>query len=331
MKCLVTGATGFVGTNLVHELVKVGWDVRASGMHGDTTKYIVHLPIEIKMADITKTGEVDEIVKGCDIVFHVAGDTSFWKHYFKRQRRINVNGTLNVAEACLKHGVKRMVYTSTVDVLGYDPTGGAITEETGKFNFDNMGYNYGETKLEAEKKLNEYIKKGLDVVFIYPGFMIGPFDHTLQVGRLLFELKEGKLPGLIPGGSSFCHVTEVAKAHIVAAERGRIGEGYICAGKEHTNMPHTEMWKKMAKAINVKPPKITFPRMFFILYAYICQFVSEFTRKPPEIDPGQARYMTCPQYALSDKAIRELDYHVPGVEACIEDALKWYREHGYSI
>ncbi len=105
-----------------------------------------------------------------------------------------------------------MIYTSTIDVLGYNANGGVITEETGKFNFNNMGYNYGETKFDAEKKLNEYLQKGLDVVFIYPGFMIGPFDSTLQLGRVFFDLKEGKLPGFIPGGGSFCHVTEVAKA-----------------------------------------------------------------------------------------------------------------------
>ncbi|MEM7800176.1 MAG: NAD-dependent epimerase/dehydratase family protein, partial [Chloroflexota bacterium] len=94
-KCLVTGATGFVGTNLVHELVKTGWDVRASGMHGSVTKYIADLPIEIVLADITKSEEVDGIVEGCDVVFHVAGDTSFWRRHRERQAKINIDGTMN--------------------------------------------------------------------------------------------------------------------------------------------------------------------------------------------------------------------------------------------
>ena len=110
MKCLVTGATGFRGTNLVHELVNASWDVRASGMHGDDTKYITQLPIEVRMADINSSEEVNEIVKGCDIVFHVAGDTSFWKYYFDRQRRINVNGTVNIAEASGTRRKKNGVY-----------------------------------------------------------------------------------------------------------------------------------------------------------------------------------------------------------------------------
>lgn len=329
--CLVTGATGFLGTNLVHELVKQGWKVRASGMHGDDIKYIKDLPVEFVPADITKFHEVEELVKGCDVVFHVAGDTSFWKKNFERQRKINIDGTVNVAEACLQHGVKRLVHTSTLDVLGYNSTGGSLDERTGHYNFDNMGYNYGDSKLEAEVRLRAYNSSQLEVIFIYPGFMMGPFDHTLQIGRVFFDLAKGKVPALIPGGGSYCHVTEVAKAHIKAAENGRPGEGYLCAGMPHTNISHAEAFRRMAKAINAKSPKVTIPRWAFIAYAYVCEFVSEFTNKAPEMNPGQARYLSSPQYAISGKAINELDYSVPSFEICIEDALTWYRANGFFI
>lgn len=330
-KCLVTGATGFLGTNLVHELVKQGWDVRASGMHGSETRYIKDLPIELMMADITQADEVDRIVEGCEVVFHVAGDTSFWKKFFERQRKINIDGAVNVAEACKKHGVKRLIHTSTLDVLGYNPSGGSYDETTGHYNFNNMGYNYGDSKLEAEIRLRAYNSVELDIIFIYPGFMIGPYDYTLQIGRVFFDLAEGKLPGLLPGGGSYCHVTEVAKAHIAAAEKGRAGEGYLCAGMPHTNVPHAEMFRRMAKSIEAKPPRFVIPKWAFIGYGYLCEFVSEFTNKPPEINPGQARYFSCPQYALSNKAIDELGYHVPNLETCIQDAVDWYRQHGYTL
>jgi len=329
-KCLVTGATGFVGTNLVHELVKAGWDVRASGMHGSETRYIKHLPIELVMADITQADEVDPLVAGCDVVFHVAGDTSYWKRNYPRQRKINVDGALLVAQACLRHGVERMVHTSTLDVLGYCPDGGDFNEETGQFNFTNMGYHYGETKYEAEQKLRQlHIEQGLDVVFIYPGFMVGPFDYTLQLGKLFFELLEGKVPGYIPGGGSFCHVTEVAKAHIAAADKGLTGEGYLCAGLPHSNITHKAMWQKMAMAVGAKPLLFTIPRWAFLAYAYGCEFVAEFSRKPPQINPGQARYMLVEQYALSNKAVEVLGYQVPTVDECIEDAVSWYRANGF--
>lgn len=328
MKCLVTGATGFLGSNIVHELVRAGWQVRASGMHGSETRYIEDLPIELVMADITQPEEVDSLIEGCDVVFNVAADTSFWRHLFDRQRRINVDGAINIAEACLKHNVKRLVHTSTLDLLGHDPSKREISESTGHFNFNNMGYNYGETKLEAEKQLQAYNQKGLEVVFIYPGFMCGPFDYTLQLGAVFFLLKEGKLPGCPPGGSSFCHVTEVAKGHIAAATRGRPGEAYLCTGH---NMSYTEWFARMAKAVNATPPRFTLPRWAFVFYGQVCEWISEFTRKAPEMNPGQARYMSSYQFMDCSKAQKELGYRVASVDQTIDDALNWYREHGYKI
>ena len=329
---LVTGATGFLGCNIVHELVKDGWSVRASGMHGDEAKFIDRLPIDVVHADITKPEEVDAIVDGCTYVLHVAGDTSFWSKRFDLQRRINIQGTLNVARACIKHGVKRMVHTSTGDVLGYNETGGSVDERSGRYNFHGMGYNYGDSKLEAELQLRGLADfHGLDVVFIYPGFMVGPFDHTLQLGRVFFELKQGKVPGFPPGGGSFCHVREVARAHIKALERGASGEAYLCAGIPETNLSYSEMFSRMARAVGAKPPRFTIPRPLFVAYGYVCEFVSRFTNKPPDMNPGQARYMSCPQYYLSYKAMRVLDYEIPELDECIDDALLWYRENGFEI
>jgi len=331
-RCLVTGATGFLGSNLVHALVQAGWTVRASGMHGSEDKYIRDVAHEMVFADITNAQEVDDLVAGCDVVFHVAGDTSFWRRHFDRQRRINVDGSIHIAQACMKHKVERLVHTSTLDVLGYNPTGGSYDEQSGRYNFDNMGYNYGDTKLEAEVRLRGYYNAGLlDIVFIYPGFMIGPMDYTLQIGRLFFDLKRGTVPGCPPGGGSFCHVEEVAKAHIAAAEKGVPGEGYLCAGMPHSNIDFVQMFEKMARAVGAKAPRFRIPRSLFVAYGYACEAWSSFSNKPPEINPGQARYMSCPQYALSYKAAKVLDYKVPSIESCIDDALNWYRANGFDI
>lgn len=331
MKCLVTGATGFVGTNLVHLLVEAGWDVRATGMYGSDNQYIKDLPIEFVYGDVTKSDELDALVSGCEIVFNVAGDTSFWKKYYARQRLLNVEAPSMIAEACLKHGVKRMVQTSTIDVFGFDPKGGVLNEDTGHFNFDKMGYHYGETKLEGDNKLRAYLSRGLKIVWIHPGFMVGPYDHTLQLGRLFFDLKKGNLPGVPDGGSSYCHVTEVARAHIAAATKGRSGESYICAGKGETNMTHREMWEKMASAVNASAPKLTLPRWALVLYGFTSETIAGFTGKPPELNPGMANYMTSKAYMSSDKAERELGYQIPDIEAGIRDALAWYRANGHEI
>ncbi len=332
MNCLVTGATGFLGTNLVHLLVQAGWSVRASGYPGSETKYIAGLPIEYVSADITEPEQVREIVRGCDVVFHVAGDTSFWKKRFALQRRINVEGTANIARACMEYDVKRLVHTSTIDVLGYNPDGESFNEDGGRLDFLGMGYNYAETKLEAEQHLRAIPETQLEIVYIYPGFMLGPFDHGLQLGRVFFDLKAGRVPGSPPGGGSFCHVSDVARAHIAAAERGRPGRGYICAGDERTNLSYTEAFARMARAVGASPPRLgTLPASLFTAYGYLLEFAAGFSGQAPDMNPGQARYLSKRVYASSERAIAELDYRVQDLEACIADALSWYRENGFKI
>lgn len=329
MKYLVTGATGFLGTNVVHELAGQGADVRASGMHGSVTKYVDDLPVEYIPADITLADEVDTLVCGCDVVLHVAGDTSYWNKHFERQRRINIDGVINVAEACVRHGVRRLIHTSTADVLGHDPRRRSLTEETGNYNFNNLGYNYGDSKVEGEQTLRRYAAEhDLDVVYIYPGFMCGPFDFTLQLGQVFFALKDGSLPGAPVGGSSYCHVTEVARAHIAAVEQGRRGEAYICAGH---NIPTRDWFDRMADAVEAPRVKRTIPEWALVLYGRFCETVSGFTGRAPDINPGMARYMSRFQYMDCSKAVRELNYVIPDPDQIISDAVEWYRAEGYEL
>ena len=325
MKCLVTGATGFLGTNLVHELVKIGWEVKAFGLPGSNVKYIETLPVSIIYGDVTDINDVDKAVAGCDVVFHVAGDTSFWKKNFDRQRRINVDGTSIVAEACLKHKVKRLIHTSTVDALGYNP-GGIADEKWAKYNYGNTGYNYADTKRIGEKLVKSYNDKGLEVVIVYPGSMIGPYDFTLQYGRLFFDLRDGKVPGCPKGGVSFGHVTEVAKAHITAANKGIPGEGYICAGE---NITYKALFDIIADKFGKKAPGFIMSRWMLVTYGYLMQTLAGFTGKAPDIDPGNARYMSVNAFYNSSKAIKELDYKLVTVTQMVDDAYDWYKQNGY--
>lgn len=325
MKCLVTGASGFLGTNLVHELVKNDWDVRVIVRKNSNISYIQSLPIKIIYGNITDPKDIDNAVKGCDVVFNVAGDTSFWKRKFAVQRLVNVEAPTFIAEACLKHGVKRLVHTSTVDVFGCNPTGVA-DEKWSDYNFAGMGYNYSDTKREGEKRVMEYNQKGLEVVVIYPGSMIGPFDFTLQYGRLFFELRDGKVPGCPAGGASFCHVADVARAEIAAALKGVPGQGYICAGE---NISYKQLFDIIAAKFNKKAPDMIMKKWMLVTYGHLMQFISEFTKKAPEIDPGNARYMSLNAWYDSSKAIKELDYQITPTSKSVDDAYDWYKENGY--
>jgi len=325
MKCLVTGASGFLGTNLVHELVKSGWNVRVIVRKTSNTNYIKSLPIEIVVGDITNEADLDAAVVGCDIVFNVAGDTSFWKKNFEKQRIVNVETPSIIAKACIKNGVKRLIHTSTVDIFGCNPKG--ITNENWTdYNFANMGYNYSDTKREGEKRLLEFNKKGLEVVVVYPGSMIGPFDFTLQYGRLFFELRDGKVPGCPVGGASFCHVKDVAKAHIEVATKGVPGEGYICAGE---NISYKALFDLIAAKFDKKAPSLILKRWMMVTYGFIMQTFSEFTNKAPEMDLGNARYMSMNAWYDSSKAIKTLGYKISTTTKSIDDAYVWYEQNGF--
>jgi dihydroflavonol-4-reductase len=325
MKCLVTGGTGFLGTNLVHELVKSGWDVRVIVRKNSNTNYIKSFPIEIVEGEITNKADVDAAVAGCDIVFNVAGDTSFWKKNFERQRIVNVETPSIIAEACLKHGVKRLIHTSTVDVFGCNPNGVA-NEQWSDYNFANTGYNYSDTKREGERRVMEFNKKGLEVVVIYPGSMIGPFDFTLQYGRLFFDLRDGNVPGSPEGGASFCHVLDVAKAHIEAVTKGVPGEGYICAGE---NISYKALFDIIAAKFDKKAPKLVMKKWMMVTYGFVMQTISAFTGKAPDMDPGNARYVSINAWYDSSKAIKTLGYKITPVSQCIDEAYNWYKENGY--
>ncbi|HQG32051.1 MAG TPA: SDR family oxidoreductase [Deltaproteobacteria bacterium] len=325
MKCLVTGATGFLGTNVVHELARAGYDVRAFGLPGSETRYIEDVCEEILFGDVTNPADVDSAVAGTDAVIHCAGDTSFWKRRFERQRKINVEGPANVAEACLKHGVKRMVHTSTIDALGCNP-GGLADESWPHYNYAGTGYNYGDTKHEGQRRVLSYADKGLEVVVIYPGSMVGPYDFTLQFGRLFFDLRDGKVPAVPCGGIAFGHVTEVARAHVAALTKGVPGQGYICAG---VNATYRELCRLIASKFGKSAPWLDMPGWMLTAYGYVMELLSTFTGKAPDMNPGQARFMSVKAYYDSSKAVRELGYRIRTLSEMVNDAYTWYTENGF--
>lgn len=325
MKILVTGAAGFLGTNIVLNCLQKGWKVRAFTLEGSPVNYIQRPDVEILYGDVADAGAVRKAMGGVDAVIHCAGDTSFWKRLFERQRRTNVEGVKNVMQAALELKIKKVVQTSTVDTLGYNPDGLA-DENWHLYNYAGWGYNYGDTKREGQAIALAYAKQGLDVVVINPGSMIGPYDHTLQFGRLFMDIRDHKIPAVLPGGAPWAHVNEVAKAHIAALEKGRRGELYICGGINET---YKTVFDAIAGSIGVKPPRYTMPPWMTIAYGYAMEFIADFTNKKPDLNPGQARYMSVfPKYD-SSKAERELGFVSLPLTTMIEDARDWYLQNGF--
>jgi len=324
MRCLVTGATGFVGSNLVRDLTAAGHEVLATGAPGSTTRYLEGLPLETVLADLTDRDAVESLVEGRDWVFHVAGDTSTWGRLASRRRLVNVVAASQLADASLAAGVKRFVHTSTLDVHGYNQDGSPLAERQGDTSLTGIGYDYADTKVEGERQVRARMERGLDVVVVYPGFMIGPFDHTLQLGRIIRDMQAGKRTFAPPGTSSFCDVRAVSAGILAAAERGVSGEGYNLSGH---NLSYLDVFSRIADHVDAKHAPVRVSRRILAAYGATAELIARVNGKVPDFDRGLATYMSSPQASDWSKAARELDYHPGDLGRAIADAAQWYDDH----
>jgi nucleoside-diphosphate-sugar epimerase len=167
---------------------------------------------------------------------------------------------------------------------------------------------------------------GIEVVVILPASMIGPYDVTLQYGRLFAELRDGKVAAVPCGGVSFNHVEAVAEAHIAAADRGVPGERYICAGEAVT---YRRLFETIAAKVSARAPRLTAPPWLLIAYGWGDEAIAGLTGKPPQINPGMAYYMSCKAYFCSDKAVAALGYRMTPLEQGVEDAHRFLVENGF--
>jgi len=324
MRCLVTGATGFVGSNLVRDLTAAGHEVLATGAPGSTTRYLEGLPVETVLADLTDRDALAPLVKGRDWVFHVAGDTSTWSRLARRRQLVNVVAASQLADASLAAGVARFVHTSTLDVHGFNTDGSALSERLGDARLTGIGYDYADTKVEGERQVRARMQQGLDVVVVYPGFMIGPFDHTLQLGRIIRDMQAGRRTFAPPGTSSFCDVRAVSAGILSAAERGRPGEGYNLSGH---NLTYLEVFGRIAEHVDARHAPVRVSRRVLAAYAATTELIAAVSGKAPDIDRALAGYMSSPQASDWSKAARELDYQPGDLGRAIADAAQWYNDH----
>jgi dihydroflavonol-4-reductase len=325
MKALVTGASGFLGLNLVRVLLEAGVAVRAQSFTGRNNGYLKASCIDLITADIRNPEQVDAAVAGCDTVFHLAADTSFARKHAVRRRAVNVQGCVNLARACLKHSVRRVVHVSTVDALGYNPEG-AADETWSDYNFQGWGFDYADTKREGQARLVEMLKDRLDLTVIYPGALLGPFDVNLQFGRLFFDLLRRQLPCIPTGGASFAPVVEVARACLKVAQGRPNRRSYICAG---VNATYRELIHLMARAAAAKPPRLALPKPLFVAFGGWEELRARLFGGEPQMGTGMARWMSVKAYYDSARAMTDLGYVVTPLQALVQEHYQWYQQNSF--
>ena len=324
--CLVTGATGFVGSAVAAALISSGQTVRALVRPESDRRNLAQLGLETVEGALEDAASLARALHGCRYLFHVAADYRLWVPDPAAMMRTNVEGTKNAMLAALDAGIERVVYTSSVAALGI-VADGAADEETPS-RFEDMIGPYKQSKFLAEKAVRALVaERGLPAVIVNPSTPVGPRDvKPTPSGRLILKAARGQLPGFVDTGLNLVHVDDVAAGHLAAAQTGRIGERYILGGE---NMPLRAILAEVATQRGLRPPSFEVPRPLAYGAAVASETWARFTGREPFITRNGVRMAKKKMYFTSAKAIRELGYRARPAREGIADALRWFAANGY--
>jgi dihydroflavonol-4-reductase len=332
MKCLVTGASGFIGANLVHELNARGHQVKALVRASSDLRALAGSDCEQVTGDVGDEAIVLSALQGCDWCFHVAASYHLWLKDYAPMYAANVEGTRKVIEAAGKAGCSRIVYTSTVGCIGLpraDSKGRVVpTDESTPAGEAQMSNHYKRSKWRAEQVALGLAQKGLPVVIVNPSAPIGPRDvKPTPTGKVIVDFVNRKMPAYLDTGLNWVHVRDVAAGHVLAAEKGRIGERYIL-GSAEGNWTMKEAFAVLQEITGVPAPKMRVPYSVALGAAFVDEGISALTGKPPKAPLAGVRMAKYKMFFNPAKAIRELGLPQTPPRQALADAVDWFRTHG---
>ena len=323
---LVTGATGFLGSHVVCRLLERGERVRVLVRPASLRQNLDGMDVEMVQGDLTDPASLRKAVSGCSRVYHIAADYRLWVPDRKVLYESNVIGTKNLLTVCGGAGIERMVYTSTVGALGFTHGGAPANEET-PVSLDDMVGHYKRSKFLAEAEVRAAAKRGFPVVIVNPSTPVGSRDvKPTPTGQMIVDFLKGRMPAYVDTGLNLADVEDVAQGHLLAMERGRLGERYILGNQ---NLHLREILEILSRISGRPAPRVKLPRKVAMILAAVSTGMSRFTRKPPRI-PWEAVRMTRKRMFFdSSKAVRELSLPQRPVEKALAKAVEWFRVHGY--
>jgi len=326
MKTLVTGTTGFLGSAVARELIRSGRGVRVLVRKGADLRNIEGLDAEVVYGDLRDSESLNAALQDCDALYHIAAFYSLWHRDRKLMYDINVGGTRNILEAARRADLRRVVYTSTVGCIGLNDNGTPGNEMT-PFNTATLSNDYKRSKYEAEQVALEYARGGLPVVIVNPSAPVGPRDiKPTPTGKIVQDFLNGHMPAYLDTGLNLIDVRDCARGHVLAEERGKVGERYILGNR---NMSLKEILDTLASLTGLRAPSIQMPYWAAYSAGWVCEAVSNFiTHKPPAVPLGGVKMAKYHMYFDPGKAVRELGLPQNPVEQALGDAVHWMREHG---
>jgi len=326
MRAFVTGGTGFIGANVVRDLLERGVRVRALCRPSSPPGNLEGLDIEIVEGDLRDVQSLRRGMQGCELVFHVGALYSFWVRPAGLIYEVNVDGTRNVFDAALEEGIERVVYTSSVAALGLREDG-QPADESDQTTVDQIIGDYKKTKFLAEQVALEYSKL-LPIVIVNPSFPVGPWDaKPTPTGQTIVDFLNRKMPAYLDTGMNVVDAEDVALGHWLALEKGRVGERYILGGE---NVTMKELLDLLAEITGLPSPRIRLPYGPILAMSYLnAGFCHIFPMCTPRMTPQTIRMSRHRMYFDPDKAVRELGFPQTSARDALAKAVTWFKGRGY--
>jgi dihydroflavonol-4-reductase len=324
---LVTGASGFVGSAVARQLIASGWRVRVLMRPDSDRRNVEGLAVETAYGALEDAASLSAALAGCSHLFHIAADYRLWVPDPAAMFRANVDGTRQLMESALAAGLERIVYTSSVATLGIIAGGGVADEATPSAFADMIGP-YKQSKFRAEEEVRRLVvERGLPAVIVNPSTPVGPRDiKPTPTGRMIVEAASGRMPAFVDTGLNLVHVDDVAAGHLLAAEKGRVGERYILGGE---NLPLAAILAEVAALSGRRPPRLRLPIAPLMPLAFVAETIARATGKEPFVTRDGLRMARKKMYFSSAKAAAELGYAPRPVRQGLADAVVWFRRAGY--
>jgi len=327
MLAFVTGATGFVGSHVARVLAEQGADLRLLVRSSSNLKNIRGLKAEQVVGDLRDPVTLEKAMAGCDVVFHVAADYRLWIPDPEQMYRANVEGTRAILQATRKNRVRRVVYTSSVATMGFT-SNGRPADENSPVSLENMIGHYKRSKFMAEQVAMQAARSGMDVVVVNPTTPVGEQDiKPTPTGRIIVDFLKKKFPAYVDTGLNLVDVTECARGHVAALEKGRSGERYILGGE---NLTLKQILDKLAAITGLPSPKVRVPYAVALATGVVDEMITgHILRREPRVTIDAVRMGRKKMFVSSAKAGRELGWKTVPVDDALRRAVEWFQANGY--
>src|SRR5882757_2639816 len=325
MTTLVTGAAGFLGSHVARQLVARGETVRVLVRASSSNRAISDLSLEYVTGDLRDAASLDRAMAGVKRVYHVAADYRLWAKRSKDIYDSNVGGTKNLLAAAKRAGVEQLIYTSTVATIAVDRP--ELPNEFTDAKLEEMVGHYKRSKWMAEREVLQAAKEGLPVIVAMPTTPVGPWDwKPTPTGKIILDFLNGKMPGYVETGLNFVGVEECAAGHLLAAEKGKVGERYLLGAE---NLTLKGLLDLLAKITGLRAPKLKIPHGLALGVAYANTVFSRLLGREPGIPVEGVKIAQHKMFVDCARSQRELGFKAGSVSAALERAVRWYEANGY--